>query len=533
MEYILRYISYAMLASDPSILDDSCLNGLRETYLALGTPLNSVALAIQIMKLITIEVINKHNSLLRGNYNNLIAELSGYFDYVINALDGSYYSDADVLQIIQTTKISSNNQTDEDSKIVKNTDNQSSWEPSNYIEWLERDKLAQTLQKYGVDDPVMFKESAIRFFESWRHMPAQLKWEVWREREVMAALYEQMVKYWKNLPGFRSIAVAERVVDGRNQLAGIIVFHVETRNEYYRLWNIPKYINVKSSIKALQDKVSEKVPILLEWMGGNAKYSLDPVAIDILNILNDEVSKPTITLSVQSGDIIAGRNKSNRLANEQAVTLTTFVIPQNSSDISDIRILSVSHGFTKGYTEVNSCEVEPAIKIGNVLYSSIPQEELAKKLDVSLIKPVDTLQINPSLKWANIIPKPPIMWRSGMLVQMYGGTSKHQIGRIDYSQMLDLGPVSSVFPPFFTAIIPSKPGDSGSLLITGNDVCGDPFLNAAEKGYSESYLENMRFAMLGMLTEGTTGGTYQNMTVFIPIDVIFQYLKLQAYVVDK
>ena len=38
MEIILRYVTYAMFSGDASVLDDRCLNGLRETYLALGTP---------------------------------------------------------------------------------------------------------------------------------------------------------------------------------------------------------------------------------------------------------------------------------------------------------------------------------------------------------------------------------------------------------------------------------------------------------------------------------------------------------------
>ena len=36
MEIILRYVTYAALAGDSSVLDDRCLNGLRETYQALG-----------------------------------------------------------------------------------------------------------------------------------------------------------------------------------------------------------------------------------------------------------------------------------------------------------------------------------------------------------------------------------------------------------------------------------------------------------------------------------------------------------------
>ena len=50
MEIILRYVSYAMIAGDSSVLDDRCLNGLKETYQALGVPASSVAAGIQKMK---------------------------------------------------------------------------------------------------------------------------------------------------------------------------------------------------------------------------------------------------------------------------------------------------------------------------------------------------------------------------------------------------------------------------------------------------------------------------------------------------
>lgn len=57
MDIILRYVTYALFASDASILDDGCLNGLRETYLALGVPIGSVVSAIQKMKDITLRTL--------------------------------------------------------------------------------------------------------------------------------------------------------------------------------------------------------------------------------------------------------------------------------------------------------------------------------------------------------------------------------------------------------------------------------------------------------------------------------------------
>ena len=75
MEIILRYITYAMLAGNPDVLDDRCLNGLRETYMALGTPTASVARAIQIMKESTFAIFADEHSM-----SDLLSELAFYFN---------------------------------------------------------------------------------------------------------------------------------------------------------------------------------------------------------------------------------------------------------------------------------------------------------------------------------------------------------------------------------------------------------------------------------------------------------------------
>ena len=80
MEIILRYVSYAMMAGDSSVLDDRCLNGLKETYQALGTPGTSVAVSIQKMKEASIAVANDSNGITLGDCSALTAELSSYFD---------------------------------------------------------------------------------------------------------------------------------------------------------------------------------------------------------------------------------------------------------------------------------------------------------------------------------------------------------------------------------------------------------------------------------------------------------------------
>ncbi len=97
-EIILRYVSYALLAGDASVLDDRCLNGLKETYAALGVPTGSSARAVNIMKASSTAHITGSNSEAAGGgrYNKndqpqgdcsaLASEAAGYFDRVVSAI---------------------------------------------------------------------------------------------------------------------------------------------------------------------------------------------------------------------------------------------------------------------------------------------------------------------------------------------------------------------------------------------------------------------------------------------------------------
>jgi phycoerythrin beta chain len=90
-EIILRYVTYALLAGDSSVLDERCLNGLKATYTALAVPLGSAVRAVQIMKACVIGHINNTATQRKmvtpaGDCSVLAAEAASYFDRVIAAL---------------------------------------------------------------------------------------------------------------------------------------------------------------------------------------------------------------------------------------------------------------------------------------------------------------------------------------------------------------------------------------------------------------------------------------------------------------
>ena len=80
MEIILRYVTYAIFTGDASVLEDRCLNGLRETYLALGTPGSSVAVGVNKMKDAAIAIANDRNNVTQGDCSSLMSEVATYFD---------------------------------------------------------------------------------------------------------------------------------------------------------------------------------------------------------------------------------------------------------------------------------------------------------------------------------------------------------------------------------------------------------------------------------------------------------------------
>lgn len=80
MEIILRYVTYAIFTGDGSVLDDRCLNGLRETYLALGVPGSSVATGVNKMKEAAIAIANNPSGVTRGDCSSLMSEVGSYFD---------------------------------------------------------------------------------------------------------------------------------------------------------------------------------------------------------------------------------------------------------------------------------------------------------------------------------------------------------------------------------------------------------------------------------------------------------------------
>lgn len=90
-EIILRYVSYALLAGDASVLEDRCLNGLKETYIALGVPANSANRAVAIMKSAAVAFVSntapqRKMDVSAGDCSGLASEVASYCDRVVSSI---------------------------------------------------------------------------------------------------------------------------------------------------------------------------------------------------------------------------------------------------------------------------------------------------------------------------------------------------------------------------------------------------------------------------------------------------------------
>ncbi|NES74134.1 MAG: phycocyanin subunit beta, partial [Okeania sp. SIO2D1] len=75
-----------IFSGDASVLQDRCLNGLRETYLALGTPGSSVAVGVGKMKDAALEIAGDTSNITQGDCSALMSEVAGYFEQAAAAV---------------------------------------------------------------------------------------------------------------------------------------------------------------------------------------------------------------------------------------------------------------------------------------------------------------------------------------------------------------------------------------------------------------------------------------------------------------
>ena len=74
---ILRFVSYLLISDDVSVLEKSCLKDLKNTYLALGVPLQNAIRVVELMRDATV-------SDLKSTVNTITEDKSFLLDLIQN-----------------------------------------------------------------------------------------------------------------------------------------------------------------------------------------------------------------------------------------------------------------------------------------------------------------------------------------------------------------------------------------------------------------------------------------------------------------
>ena len=89
-EIILRFVSYLLITNDESILDKSCLKDLKNTYLALGVPLENAIRVVELMRDATVSDLKSTVNLISEDKSflpELISQTEFQFEQIINLLN--------------------------------------------------------------------------------------------------------------------------------------------------------------------------------------------------------------------------------------------------------------------------------------------------------------------------------------------------------------------------------------------------------------------------------------------------------------
>jgi phycobilisome core component len=86
MDYFLRYASYALVAADPTILNERVLNGLDDTYKSLGVPTGPTVRSIALLGDVVVELLAEQGV---ADPAQLAAVVRAPFDHLCRGLGAS------------------------------------------------------------------------------------------------------------------------------------------------------------------------------------------------------------------------------------------------------------------------------------------------------------------------------------------------------------------------------------------------------------------------------------------------------------
>jgi hypothetical protein len=353
-----------------------------------------------------------------------------------------------------------------------------SWEPQNSGGWLEIDPLSRLAVRENQQEFARLANAALAAYQ---RLPAQLRRQAWREREILASLWSRRSVVGLALAETSWLGVGRRSIAGRRTLAAIISTEtplppdpIEAREAY----SLPPELEVPTRVPGVE---GASVPVVLEQTAGPIRYGV--VKPGEWALASSEQARNDVA-PLQSGDEVAGED---RWGARSPGTLAAIV--SRAQSVQPL-MLSVAHVFGPVGTKIIAYR-GGVRAVGKVIMTDIG-------LDAAIAEPYIPWHFDYRLKANDALPALPVQATSDMPVRMWGSVSKFQQGWVDQALVVPAGAgaISMLVP--FSASIASSPGDSGALIVAGPGSTPG-YLAAASSPGSPDPLTG---AMLGMLLAG-------------------------------
>jgi hypothetical protein len=387
------------------------------------------------------------------------------------------------------------------------------WEPRSPAAWRDLDPLAQLDNRENSDELGRIADAAAA---GYLRLPAPLRRQSWREREIFASLWTNRSIVAPALVETSWLGVGRRRINGQRMLAAIVTTDVMLPPDPLdasAAYGLPAELEAPSRIPGIDGtavRAGPTVPVVLEQTAGPVHYRVVPP--EYWSITSRGVALGDVT-PMQSGDEIAGQDGWGA---RSPGTLTAFV---SLEDQEQPLMLSVAHVMGQRGRKVIAYRGGTRVA-GKVIMSDC-------RLDAAIAEPTEPWHVDYRLRAADEVPGRPVPATSDMPVQMWGARSKHQQGRVHQALVVPAGAGAIGMLVPFTATIPAAPGDSGALIVAGPGPF--PGVPAASAPGTRDPLNG---SMLGMLLAGPNprnpGATQEVWAV--PLTEILELFRVQVWV---
>lgn len=395
------------------------------------------------------------------------------------------------------------------------------WEPKNPEEWERYDPIGPRADWPRLNTNIERSAySSTALFAGWRRLPAILRAQVWREREIASYLFRNSGSWAERLPILEAVGVTKR---SYAQSSNFFPFFPDWDHPlFYEYWRSIRHGDVRRAQRINEEIrrefgfsivngmiltgtlfISRALPIVGDLLDYLRIRPLQDIGSRISNLTRYGLS-PTVPINIEYSDDFMLLSSVNLPQPIQGGLLIRGEHPSGFRKPGTIA--TIAHDWNNNCVLVGAQHVLGDVGNNVILNGQCIGEVIDSDaaLDAAIARVFDPIKWDKTIKGLTISPSAPVFVTTGLSVQFEGGVSGSQYGTVDVVNRVAPGQYRVGSSPSFTVLADGKPGDSGSLIITGHG--NQTNLPQAFINQNPQLASLYSNAMLGMLLAGPGPG---------------------------